>query len=557
MMGFHSRFVRPFSICLFTTLPIVLIAAQYNRVFLANQPDVSANSQMKPTHSVPDSQKPPVGFQKALVYTSGGPNTRALAVGDLNGDGYPDIVMANFCCPGGTISTISVLLGTGKGTFEAPVTYSTGGQGAGSVAIGDVNGDGIPDLAVANQIQGDGSLGGVVSVLLGNGNGTFQSPVSYLSGGGAANSVVIVDVNNDSLADLVVSNRCQSPEQCGTGIGQVAVLLGNGNGTFQAPLTYSSGGYNADSIAVGDVNGDGIPDVVVANDCGNDPSCSGSSDGNVSVLLGNGAGSFLTAVIYDSGGVYPFSVAIGDVNGDGIPDLAVANQCGLANDCSLGGGAGVLLGNGNGTFQAPVSYNAGGEGGYSVAIGDVNGDGRPDLVMATWCQLGCGIGGKGRASVLLGNGNGSFQTAVVYSTAGAGSDSVVIADLNGDGRPDLIVANFCQISFSSCNNGDAGVLLNKTSFTTKAALISSPNPSLINQTVTFTATISSTTPVPNGEVVAFYNGATKIGTGATTNGIAKLTTPFETVGKYTIEASYPGDAFHKASSRTVKQVVNP
>src|SRR5208337_3511847 len=134
-----------------------------------------------------------------------------------------------------------------------------------------------------------------------------------------------------------------------------------------------------------------------------------------------------------------------------------------------------------------------------------------------------------------------------------------IGDVNGDGRPDLVVSNYCQgIQYGLCEApGTAAVLLNETTYTTKTALASSPNPSQVHQTATFTATITSTPAVPNGEVVTFYNGKTELGTGATANEVASLTASFSKAKTYTIKASYPGDAFRKASSGTVKQVVSP
>ena len=168
------------------------------------------------------------------------------------------------------------------------------------------------------------------------------------------------------------------------------------------------------------------------------------------------------------------------------------------------------------------------------------------------------LGGEaypGGVRVLLGNGDGTFQTPVSHESGGGGATSVAIADLNGDGRPDVVVANAC-ISQSSCE-GAAGVLLNYLAFSTKTSLTSSPNPSLVSQPVTFTATITSSSVIPNGSTVTFYDGTASIGTGATTNGVASLTTSFSKAKTYTIKASYPGDAFRKASAGTVKQVVSP
>jgi hypothetical protein len=161
----------------------------------------------------------------------------------------------------------------------------------------------------------------------------------------------------------------------------VGMLLGNGDGTFQPVVTYGSGGYFANSVAVADVNGDSKPDLLVANECV-DKNC---ASGTVGVLLGKGDGTFQPVVTYGSGGLYANSVTVADVNGDGKPDLVAANY--LSNN------AGVILGNGDGTFQTAVTYGSGGSVYlYSVAVADVNGDGKPDLLAA---NCGCDNGTVG------------------------------------------------------------------------------------------------------------------------------------------------------------------
>ncbi len=240
-----------------------------------------------------------------------------LAAGDFNGDGKPDLVVTG---PG---NHISVLLGNGDGTFQTAVSY-TAGVSPESVAVGDVNGDGKPDLVVGS------SVGGTVSVLLGNGDGTFQPAVNYSTSSNGSFCVAVGDFNGDGKPDIVTANYLDNT---------VSVLLGNGDGTFQAAVNYAVGN-SPYSVAVGDFNGDGKPDLVTANYVG----------GSVSVLLGNGDGTFQAAVSYAVGS-YPDSVAVGDFNGDGKPDLVTANY--------VGGSVSVLLGNGDGTFQAAANYTAG------------------------------------------------------------------------------------------------------------------------------------------------------------------------------------------------------
>jgi hypothetical protein len=337
----------------------------------------------------------------------------------------------------------------------------------------------------------------------------------------------------------------------------VSVLLGNGDGTFQPAVSYSSGGYGAASVAAGALHDDGILDLVVAN-------IEGGYGGAVGVLLGNGDGTFQPAVNYSSGKTTPYSVGLGDLRGNGILDIVIAN---IGNHAKTGNHSpiGVLLGNGDGGFQPVVTYLASGVQYYitanpdSLAVGDVNGDGIPDVVVVEEC-------GKvkysyppacletGKVNVMLGNGDGTFQKPALYAPGGFEGSTVAIADVNGDGRPDLIVTS-SEASEGDYTNGSVAVLLNETYYASKAALTSSPNPAHVSQPVTFTATITPTP--PNGEAVTFFNGKTSLGTGTTTNGVASLTTSFSKAKTYTIKATYPGDAFRKPSSGTVKQVVNP
>jgi hypothetical protein len=211
-------------------------------------------------------------------------------------------------------------------------------------------GNGILDLVVANNGSMTAAIPGTVSVLLGNGDGTFKAATSFTLGM-QPNAVAIADFNHDGHPDLAVTDKMT---------GTVNITLGNGDGTFQAPQSFNVG-FNPQSVAVGDLNGDGTLDLVVAN-----------NDGTVSVLLGNGDGTFKAAGS-NAAGLLPTAVAIGDFNRDGKADLVVANS--LSNTVS------VLLGNGDGTFQAAQSY-AVGIGPASVAIADFNGDNFPDVVVA-------------------------------------------------------------------------------------------------------------------------------------------------------------------------------
>ena len=398
-----------------------------------------------------------------------GQNPFAVVTGDLNGDGNLDVVVANYLG-----ASVTILLGNGSGGFSqaggSPITV---GAGAISLAIGDVNGDGRIDVAVANY------LGASVTILLGNGTGGFvQAPGSPIATGNGPRSVAIADVNGDGKLDLAVANYDDN---------NVAILLGNGGGAFSAaagsPVAVATGPYSVTAadvtgggkpdlavvnygsatvttlqgngsgrfiqapgspfavgtqptfVATGDMNGDGKLDLAVVNYGGN----------NVTILLGktcptNGCSALSLTPSSGSpvavGAQQPASVAVGDLNGDGKLDLAVANESFNSNSVT------ILLGNGLGGFgQAAGSPVGVGAKPVSVAIGDLNGDGRLDLAVAN--------GNSSNVTILLGNGLGGFSQAAGSPVAvGADPDSVAVGDVNGDGKLDLAVANYSSNNVS-------------------------------------------------------------------------------------------------------------
>src|SRR5437867_2599275 len=344
-----------------------------------------------------------------------GSRPQSMAVGDFNGDGVLDLATANQdIYATSTDNDVKVLLGNGDGTFQPAQRFTTGGVPR-SVAVGDVNGDGRLDLAVANYSSN------AVSVLVGNGDGTFQ-PAQSFAVGTYPISVAVGDVNGDGRLDLAVANYY---DPANNNSGTVSVLVGNGDGTFQPAQSFAVGSPHS-SVALGDVNGDGRLDLAVANN--GDPY---RDQGSVSVLLGNGDGTFQPAQSF-AVGRGPVSVAAGEVNGDGRLDLALASG---SNTVS------VLLGNGDGTFQVAPTFVAGAEP-TSVAVGDFNGDGKTDLAVANGYY-----NSPNTVSVLLGNSDRSFQPALTFGT-GVGPRSVGVGDFNGDGRPDLVVANYCSSDVS-------------------------------------------------------------------------------------------------------------
>ena len=405
---------------------------------------------------------PPL-FLPAVSYSTGGLEAGFVTVADVNGDDKPDLIVANTYYS----NTIGVLLGNGDGTFQPVVTYDSGGGYPTSIGVVDVNGDGKPDLVVANQGQCYACAGnGLVAVLLGNGDGTFGPAVTYDSGGGlgvgsigggpSPGQLAAADLNGDGKPDIVVASCIVAGlGDCGFsgGNGIVGVLVGNGDGTFNPVVTYDSGGRGAVSVAIADVNGDGKADVLVSN---NECTLSNCAPGLVSVLLGNGDGTLQPAVAYPSGALSLRQVAIADVNGDGKLDVLVGG-CGLSDCFAANGVVSVLLGNGNGTFQPATTYRSGGRLADGIAISDLDGDGRLDIAVANVIDSS--------VSVFLGNGNGTFQLPVTFSSGATLTYSVAVADVNGDRKPDLLVSSNYGLVSDSCFGGlcgVVGVLLNNT-----------------------------------------------------------------------------------------------
>jgi hypothetical protein len=464
-------------------------------------------------------------FKPAQGYPSGGAPS-SVAIADVNGDGKPDLILANprtcyFCGnPGG----VGVLLGNGGGTFNSVQTYSVGGYEPESVAVADVNGDGKLDILVTGGCVFCDA--GVLGVLLGNGDGTFQAVQTYALGSRVPDSMAVGDFNNDGKPDVAVSNNDNVEGKT------VAVLLGNGNGTFQAPQNYSSGGSNALRIAVADVNGDGKTDLLV------------TAPGITGVLLGNGDGTFQESKTYSTG-FDTEGIAVADVNGDGKLDLLVT-----------GFSVAVLLGNGDGTFQAARTYSSGGFIPDAITVGDVNGDAKPDLLVVNYCIASNNCSGN-KVVVLLGNGDGTFLLPQHYDAGGSYGDAIAIGDVSGDGKPDLVVAEACLPNLE-CDSGLVSVLLGTAGYRTTTNLSSSPNPSLQGQAVTLMATVSSIGPiVPTGKV-KFKNGGTLLGSAILSTGVATLTKKNLPVGMISLTAVYQGDVHSaKSTSQVLVQVVNP
>ncbi len=360
---------------------------------------------------------PPAKFSTAsLTYGSATNAARSLAVGDFDGDSRLDLIVISSYNP----PAANILLGSGNGAFADPTQIRLHLRSGGDdicahqnhvVAVGDFNGDGKLDFAVAIS-----SGTSYLDVYLGDGTGNFSYSKDYTIGsvgkGACYNAVVAADVNGDGKLDLVAYNQ---------GDATVTVLLGNGDGTFQNGVLYSASACSNSllNLTTGDFNKDGYPDLVLVDSC---------NGGGIDVLLNNGNGTFKAPVFYQAvagGSVGGFinsesGIAVGDLNADGKLDAVMT-----ANS-----GAWVFLGNGDGTFKTAVNYYF--PWGSSLAIADVNGDKKLDLVGADY-QDSC-------VWVLLGNGNGTFKPAVAYATD-MNAQSVVLADFNGDKKLDLAVGS--------------------------------------------------------------------------------------------------------------------
>lgn len=356
-----------------------------------------------------------VGFRLASSLATG-ISPSAVAIGDFNGDGKQDLAIANL-----SSNTVSILLGDGAGNFTLVSSNETGNN-PDSIAVGDFNNDGKLDLAVANNLGGDS---GSISILLGDGTGKFtRGPTYGISG--ETFSIAAGDFNGDGKLDLAIANYSGDT---------VLIFLGDGRGNFiQTPVSPATGAFPS-SVAVGDFNADGKLDLAVTNYGSN----------TVSILLGDGTGKF-TLALSPATGTFPISIAVGDLNGDGKLDLAVVNFTYEGTVC-------VLLGDGTGNFTLASSPKTGG-GPRSIAIGDFNGDNKLDLAVVNAGGDGgarpirrghgqldlAGGGERNIVSILLGDGTGNFTLASSPAT-GLAPVSAAVGDFNGDGKVDLAVAN--------------------------------------------------------------------------------------------------------------------
>jgi hypothetical protein len=505
--------------------------------------------------------------QSPLSFT-GLNNNGCVAVADFNKDGIMDAVMTNFGTDyaSGAGSTITILYGKSGGGFT-PVTLSTGGTNPSFVAVADINGDGWPDLVVCNaNKQGTGS----VSVFKNDGHGNLSlvgTPFSTFSNNAAW--VGLADMTGDHVLDVVVASFGKDD---GTGNNitgnNITIFQGNADAQGHGDFTFSSNPITTlapssqfipTSLAIADFNGDGILDIAATVPGVPADSTQPQPDGSVYVFQGTGSGGFAAPNQYDSGGALPVNIQVADLNGDNKPDLVVANAGDpKATPEFKNNSVGVLLNVSSGgslNFGPTNSLTANCYGTFAVAVADFNLDGKPDIAAVNYGSQ-TGSSPAAFVSIYLGDGTGSFAAASpgTYDTQtnSGGGQYLAVGDFDGNGTPDLIVAHASNL---------VGLLLNTSTVTvasTTTTLSSSANPSTFKQAVTITATVQASAGTVSGGTVTFFDNGNQIGNPVNlVNQQATLTTSSLTVGTHPITATYSGaTGFSGSPSNQLNQVVN-
>ena len=474
-----------------------------------------------------------------------------VLTGDLNGDGFADLLtLVN--------GTVLVQLGSGNGIYGAATTYQfdPNANFVPAMVLGDVNNDGHPDLLI-DDIQS-----GSIYILLGDGTGAFTVPTAgpQLIGSVHALSITLADLNHDGNLDFITANQSG---------GNIMVFLGNGDGSFQAGVSYAGGGAYPVGVAVTDFNHDGIPDLAVPN-----------YDHSIGILLGDGDGTFQPARLLASPGqpeAYANS-ATASLRNNAVADLVVPTYTGFE----------VYLGNNDGTFAMPVQYSIPG-GPSNLILADFNHDGKLDLITLTY-----DANNYGQVSVFPGNGDGTFGAEQDFPGGGLYSDNIAVADLNNDGMLDFAIANY-----ANGNDGSVSILLGQQTVTATAtgAYVTGTGPQNVDASyaadtahaasvsstipltpsaqaasattlassatsiapggsVTFTATIAPVPSSPTLGTVNFSSNGTLLATvNVIANGTATYTSTTLTPGLDAIVATYSGDAGLTTSSSTAVSLI--
>jgi hypothetical protein len=492
-----------------------------------------------------------------------------VAAADLDGDGKLDAAMLALTTDssGNSVPELLTLKGNGDGTFAAPVAYAVGtsepnGYFTSELVLGDTRASGKPD-AIFSQ---NGSL----YILKNNGDGTFATPVQ-VDTQSSYQAVVVADVNGDGKADIVALTATAINPVDNTNT--LLIYLSNGNGTFAAPVTLDASLADAQDIVVGDVNKDGKPDIVLVS------SSTTNSTASLTSYLGRGDGTFSPGVNSTLGGLYYVSIALGDVNGDGKPDVLIGACCGNTL-------ASLAFGNGDGTFAANYGISIG-PSTNAVGFADLNNDGRPDLLLATNANLVTSLNLFGspastpltatsttltlspaaptagqsiqfNATVAAATGSALPTGTITFldgtTTLGTGTLSAGKASFTGSlaAGTHSITASYSGDSTYAASVSAADVLTIvsvPTLAATTTQLSATPTTAIAGTTIAFRVSVSETTgtAVPTG-TVSFSDGATPIGAATLASGVATLTTATFSVGTHNIIAAYGGDAANAASS---------
>jgi len=449
-----------------------------------------------------------------------------IASGDFNGDGIPDFVIGNFDAGATPNTSVTVFLSNPGGSLNPGVNYSNSrfpNYALQYVAVADFNGDGKLDIAATDNFNG------VVQIFTGNGDGTFTVGATYKTDtatGANPVGLIVGDFNGDGKPDLAVINNYGIPSSSA----KVSILINNGKG-FNTAVTYALSTV-ATELTAADVNGDKKLDLVVPlyGICGTPPGCTNPGSA-VAILLGNGDGTFKSQPDFQLTYLNPYDAAVGDVNGDGKVDLVVT----IEDQQKYHQGIAVALGNGNGTFQTPVLLASTLQNpaqdvplpGY-VKIADLNQDGIPDLVYSNSNFATVGI--------LYGKGSGAFYDPVEFP-ADRWAWGLALVDLNKDGGTDVVVSG------NSLDFSGVAVLFNDGG--NKTTVSSSANPSNLGSPVTLSATVASTVKgvaaIPTGNVT-FKDGSTTLGAAAlNSSGVASFVASSLAGGSHAITAQYAGD----------------
>ncbi|HEY2786847.1 MAG TPA: Ig-like domain repeat protein, partial [Fimbriiglobus sp.] len=494
--------------------------------------------------------------------------------------------------------------------FNPQTPFTSSFTNASDGVLADFNNDGKLDLAVAGAVSNN------VTVMLGNGNGTFGGATGVASGGTNTYFLVAADLNGDGNQDIAVVNVNSTSQIAPPGT--VNILLGNGGGGFTqaAGSPFQTGGNNAFGLTVADYTGDGIPDIAVCN-FGNASADGQSFTGNnISVFQGTndgsgkGTGQYTSLTTITNGLTFvPTAITSADMNADGKPDIVVCMP-GIpadTNDPPIDGTIAIYLNNGTGGFTAAGTADSGGIYPVAITTGDTSGDGKPDVIVSNAGDINdLALTGQGVA-VLVNSGGGNINPPTTITTSISSPFMTTAADFTGDGKIDLGVVNLGALSgsngyvsayantgssFTSADgspyssgsgfgagqviiagdlNGDGAidlvalgdghkgqVLLNTTTpgASTTTSLTGSPNPSTYGTSVTFTATVTSGSGTPTG-TVTFLDGATTLGTGTLSSGTATFNTSTLTVGTHSVTARYEGaGGFSTSTSSAFSQTVN-